>query len=126
MKTYLCGPINGCSDSECRDWREAAKNELQDTIDPMRRDYRGKELENYIEIVEQDKEDIEESDVLLVNYVKPSVGTAMEILFAWELGFVEVVVVAKPGTVISPWLKYHAHQIFHTFTEAFNYIRKLE
>ena len=27
MKTvYLCGPINGCTDSECRDWREYVKD----------------------------------------------------------------------------------------------------
>src|SRR5258707_4663776 len=35
------------------------------------------------EIVENDKADIDKSDVLLVNYVKPSVGTSMEILWAW-------------------------------------------
>lgn len=23
-KVYLCGPINGCTDSECKDWRAEA------------------------------------------------------------------------------------------------------
>jgi hypothetical protein len=41
---YLCGGINKLSDSEAKDWREAAKSELSGTyklLDPMRRDYRG-------------------------------------------------------------------------------------
>jgi hypothetical protein len=47
MKVYLCGPINGCTDSECIDWRAAAKKRLSDTIDPMRRDYRGREAARF-------------------------------------------------------------------------------
>lgn len=43
MKVYLCGPINGCTDDQCKNWREAAKQVLSDTVDPMRRDYRGRE-----------------------------------------------------------------------------------
>ena len=45
MKVYLCGPIAGCTDEECMDWRENAKTILHNanisTLDPMRRDYRG-------------------------------------------------------------------------------------
>lgn len=46
MKIYLCGPINGCTDDECNDWRSAIKHDwwveqyCHRTIDPMRRDYR--------------------------------------------------------------------------------------
>ena len=39
---YLCGGINTLSDSECKDWREQVKNELDGEfhfIDPMRNDY---------------------------------------------------------------------------------------
>lgn len=55
MKTiYLCGPINGCTDEECKDWREMVKaNWAGHSIDPMRRDYRGKEDECVDEIVER-------------------------------------------------------------------------
>ena len=86
MKIYLGGAINGCTNSECTDWREEAKQLIGDwtPIDPMVRDYRGKEDESVNEIVELDKRDINMSDVLLVSYVKPSVGTSMEILYAWE------------------------------------------
>jgi nucleoside 2-deoxyribosyltransferase len=119
MKAYLCGPINGCTDEECKDWREAAKLCLPDTLDPMRRDYRGRESQSYKEIVEGDKDDIRESDVLLVNYDKPSVGTSMEIYFAWLLGK-PIIVVARPETVISPWLRYHSTKIVNSFEEAFS------
>lgn len=76
MKIYLCGPINGCTDEECKDWREAAKKRFPETIDPMRRDYRGRETECVNEIVELDKLDVNDCDVMLVNNPKPSVGTS--------------------------------------------------
>ena len=55
MKTlYLCGGINGLSDSDCTDWREFCKKQLEHThkiLDPMRRDYRGREDQCVNEIV---------------------------------------------------------------------------
>lgn len=119
MKVYLCGPINGCTDEECKDWREAAKKRLPDTVDPMARDYRGREDECTKEIVEGDKSDIDACDVLLVNHPKPSVGTAMEILYAWERGK-RVIVVVPNSVTRSPWLRYHSHAIVDTFSEAFS------
>lgn len=115
---YLCGPINGCTDQECRDWREYVKSLwLGKCIDPMARDYRGREAEAYREIVELDKIDVAEADILLVNYYKPSVGTSMEILYAWQLGK-RVIAVCPRDAVISPWLRYHAHHLAHSFDEA--------
>jgi nucleoside 2-deoxyribosyltransferase len=116
LVVYLCGPINGCTDAECKDWREAAK-EFFGHRDPMKRDYRGKEAESYREIVELDKRDIRQSDIVLVNYVKPSVGTAMEVYYAWTLGK-PVVLWCAPDAVISPWLRYHSTAIVHSFEEA--------
>ncbi len=123
MKVYLCGPINGCTDEECRDWREMAKLHLPDTLDPMRRDYRGKEQDSVREIVELDKIDVTNSDVILVNFDKPSVGTSMELLYAWERGKM-VVVVHKAGVVLSPWLVYHSHYRFTSFDEALTFIMR--
>jgi hypothetical protein len=100
-KIYLCGPINGCTDEECKDWREAVKAKWPDAIDPMRRDYRGKEDESVKQIVELDKIDIMNCDVVLVNYDKPSVGTSMEILYAFERGKF-VVIVADHGAGSAP------------------------
>lgn len=123
MKVYLCGPINGCTDSECKDWREFAKENLGETLDPMRRDYRGREDQCVEEIVEGDKEDIDQCGVVLVNYDKPSVGTSMEILYAWERG-IRVIVVASQDSRISPWLRYHSTEIVHSFKAAFDLLSK--
>jgi hypothetical protein len=84
---YLCGGINGLSDTDCADWRNTATEALKGhlILDPMARDYRGREDECVAEIVEGDKEDILKSGVLLVNASKASWGTAMEIMFAWSL-----------------------------------------
>ena len=119
---YLCGPINGCTDSEAKDWREFVKSQWSGTtLDPMRRDYRGREHESVNEIVELDKIDVLKCDVVLVNYDKPSVGTSMEVLFAFERGKL-VVVVAAPDARISPWLAYHSHKICHSFGDALQFI----
>lgn len=125
MKTiYLCGPINGCTDAECSDWREFVKTQWEGpTLDPMRRDYRGKEDESVNEIVTLDKVDIANSDAILVNYDKPSVGTSMEVYLAFTAGKL-VVVVAKPGERISPWLRYHSHKIADGFGDALAFIRE--
>lgn len=113
MKPYLCGPINGCTDSEANDWREAVLGYFPDAINPMIRDYRGIEDAAYREIVELDKRDIRNSDVLAVNYIKPSVGTSMEVFYAWQIG-TPVVVWCPEDASISPWLKYHATTFVHS------------
>jgi nucleoside 2-deoxyribosyltransferase len=118
---YLCGGINGLSDSACKDWREYAKTRLLATsLDPMRRDYRGKEDESVNEIVKGDLDDIEESGVILVNATAPSWGTAMEIVYAFGLA---KPVVAFAGDVrISPWLRYHSTKITRDVDKAVAFI----
>lgn len=115
---YLCGPINGCTDEEANDWRTSVKAAWPGICrDPMKRDYRGREDVAFREIVELDKIDVAASDVIIVNYDKPSVGTAMEILFAWQIGK-PIVVVCRRDAVISPWLRYHSHVIVDSFHAA--------
>jgi nucleoside 2-deoxyribosyltransferase len=112
MKTlYLCGGINGLSDEECKTWRRLAKAELGTKyriLDPMSRDYRGRESENVRAIVEGDKADIDASDVLLVNAERASWGTAMEVDYAYERKKVIVAFHSRPSQA-SPWLQYHTH-----------------
>jgi len=118
-KVYLAGPINGCTDAECKDWRERAKQVLgeENCVDPMRRDYRGREDACFEEIVELDKTDILGCGAVLVNYNKGSDGTAMEILYAYHNG-VPVFIVAPAHARISPWVRYHATCIFHSLEDA--------
>lgn len=125
MKVYLAGPINGCTDTECKDWREYVKREIGEDgiLDPMRRDYRGLELDCVSDIVEGDKEDIDSATHLLVNYDRPSVGTSMEIIYAWERAK-PVIVVASEGARLSPWLVYHSNKVFHSLSEALDYIKQ--
>jgi len=122
---YLCGPINGCNDEECKDWRNEVKQRYPEkTIDPMDRDYRGREDECINEIVELDKIDIADSDIILVNHPKPSVGTSMEILYAWQLSKT-IIVVYPEGMKLSPWLVYHSDYRFTKFQDAYNILDKL-
>lgn len=113
MRVYLCGPINGRSDAECNDWRSEAKRLLAEakvsTLDPMDRDYRGREGEPGIDkqIVENDLIDITASDALLVMFDKPSVGTSMEVRIAWQDGK-PIHIVNANGKPLSPWMTYHA------------------
>lgn len=125
MRVYLCGPINGCTDEECKDWRASIRNFFPAAIDPMKRDYRGKEAESYREIVDLDKRDVRAADVVLVNYSKPSVGTAMEVFYAWTLG-TPVVLWCAPDAVLSPWLRYHSTAIVHSLDAAVSKIREIE
>src|SRR5687767_928937 len=112
MKTiYLCGPINGCTDSEAKNWREYCKEHLGNyfnILDPMRRDYRGNEAENIEEIIEGDLRDIDNSDIILANAQKPTWGTAMEIYDAFSKGKYVVTVCDSPRP--SPWLIGHSQE----------------
>ena len=123
---YLCGPINGRTDDECKDWRQKAKTFLATigTFDPMDRDYRGRETEEGIahQIVESDISDIRKSDALLVMYDKPSVGTAMEIRMAKAELRIPVYVVDVSNKPLSPWLIFHTDKIFSSVEEACAFI----
>ena len=110
-KIYLCGPINGCTDFEATNWREHVKNNWpHECIDPMARDYRGRELEPGIagEIVNGDIEDINLADLILVFFEKPSVGTAMEMFYAKHCLKKPIVVIDASGKPLSPWLVHHS------------------
>lgn len=108
MLIYLAGPIRGCTDDEAITWREVVKVRIgaHNCLDPMRRDYRGREGEFVAEIVESDEADILACDFVLANCWQMSWGTPMEIYHAHSTGR-PVIAVVKPGAV-SPWLAYHA------------------
>lgn len=120
---YLCGGINGLSDSDCRDWREYAKTLLPRTLDPMRRDYRGIEDLHTEHIVSGDLDDIAKSNVVLAMCNRPSWGTAMEIFHSHHLGRM-VVSVVPPDTRVSPWLRYHSFAIRTSVDAAVDEIKR--
>src|SRR4051812_37977168 len=94
---YLSGPIDNCTDDECMEWRRVLKslyNDHYDFLDPTDRDFRepGYGVKHGRLIVQFDKIDIVRSDVVLVNFQRPSIGTSMEIIYAHQLGKLVVIV----------------------------------
>lgn len=124
MRVYLAGPIFGCTDAEANDWREEAKRLLvgHECVNPMTRDYRGKEAEHVADIVNGDLRDIQSCEAMLVNATRPSWGTAMEIRAASDYAL-HIVAFAPPP--YSPWLAYHA-DCFATIDEAVDAVRRAE
>lgn len=118
MNIYLAGAINGKSDAECIGWREQYKSMLPGNrfLDPMDRDYRGREDENVEEIVRGDMIDIRLSDAVVAWCEAPSWGTAMEIRYAHQIG--RRVVVIVPDGPVSPWLRFHATEVVGSLAEA--------
>jgi hypothetical protein len=126
VKVYLCGGIHGLSDQEANGWRQRAAALLGgvSVLDPMRRDYRAVKDENMDSFVQGDLREIAESDVLLVNAVHPSWGTAMEIVYARILRL-RIVAFLDPHTSVSPWLRYHCDAITFSLEEAIAWINRV-
>lgn len=122
---YLCGPIQDCSDDEAKDWRKKATFLWPgQVLDPMRRDFRSADPATFAQLVRGDKEDIQQSHALLVYYTgdKPSVGTSMEILYAYSRGKLVVIVDVNGKAEVNPWLQCHSHEIVATIADAVTYL----
>ena len=120
-KVYLAGPVNGCDDNECKDWRAYVSGKLDKKrfrmVDPMRRDFRGVGGDHTREIVEGDKKDIRDCDIFVANVWQISAGTMMELLYAWKDGCFTIAIIPE-GKKVSPWIRYHATKIVKTLDEA--------
>ena len=127
-KVYLSGPIMDEHPELAATWRERAKERLRDQfvlLDPMRRNFKDREVDSANEIVEFDLQDVREADILLVNYSKTSIGTAMEVFFAaHDLG--KFVVAFSPFSFkdCSPWMVRYCTKILPTLDDAIRYIRE--
>lgn len=125
-KIYLCGPIMNCLPNETESWRERAKVELGgrfEILDPLRRDFRDNEIDSANEIVDFDLQDVRDADLLLVNYCKPSIGTAMEVFYAGhDLGKFIIAFSPFPYADMSPWMVKFCTKILPDFETALNYI----
>ena len=128
MKTiYLCGPIMDEQAGAARDWRALARRKLErrfTLLDPMRRNFKDREVDSANEIVEFDLQDIRHADLLLVNYNKPSIGTAMEVFYAAQnLGKFVVAFSPFPFQACNPWMVRYCTKILPTLDAAVVYIR---
>ena len=125
---YLCGPISDCEEDQAKDWRTRAKERLAGRfilLDPMRRNFRDNEIDSANEIVEFDLQDIRDADLLLVNYSKASIGTAMEVFYAaHDQGKFVIAFSPIPYKECSPWMVRFATKILPTLGDALDYIEK--
>ena len=123
---YLCGPIMGEVAGHATEWRQDAKQILDGNfhiLDPMRRDFKDNEVDSANESVEFDLQDIRDADIILVNYNKPSIGTAMEVFYASHaLGKFIVAFSPFPFEDCNPWMVKFTTKILPTFNGAVDYI----
>jgi nucleoside 2-deoxyribosyltransferase len=127
-KIYLCGPIMDESEGRARIWRERAKELLGADfilLDPMRRNFKDREVDSANEIVEFDLQDVRDADIILVNYSKPSIGTAMEVFYASHV-LNKFVIAFSPFSFkdCSPWMVKYCTKILPSLEDAARYIRE--
>lgn len=127
MKTiYLSGPIMDEHLGVAREWREAAKVLLKDhfrLLDPMRRNFKDREVDSANEIVEFDLQDVRDADILLVNYNKASIGTSMEVFYAaHDLGKFVIAFSDFPFQDCSPWMVRYCTKIHPSLAGASEYL----
>ncbi len=124
---YLSGPIMDEHEGVARTWRDIAKSLLSShfrLLDPMRRNFRDKEVDSANEIVEFDLQDIRDADIILVNYCKPSIGTSMEVFYAsHDLG--KFVIAFSPLSFknCNPWMVRYCTKILPSLEEACKYLK---
>jgi len=123
---YLAGPVQNVEDSG-RGWRDDLKGlygDRWDFLDPLDKyDVAAEDLTivddgpagegeiTQAELVETDKAFVDEADAVFVGWsVVPSVGTPMEMLYAYERD-TPVGVWYDGGDELSPWMCYHADVI---------------
>jgi len=129
MKTiYLSGPIMDEHEGQARQWREEAKRLLGEKfflLDPMRRNFKDREVDSANEIVRFDLQDVEDADFLLVNYNKPSIGTSMEVFHAsHNLGKFLVAFSPFEFKDCSPWMVKYCTKILPSLEDACDYIKR--
>ncbi len=125
-KIYLSGPIMDEHLGLAREWREQAKAQLSGNfsmLDPMRRNFKDREVDSANEIVEFDLQDVRDADILLVNYNKASIGTSMEVFYAaHDLGKFVITFSPYPFRECSPWMVRYSTKILPSLEEAIDYL----
>ncbi|MFC1580087.1 ATP cone domain-containing protein [Thermodesulfobacteriota bacterium] len=130
LSIYLAGPITGLKLEEAQKWREDFKvkyRSLFDVYNPLDRlpNYEGKSgQELFAAIADGDRMDILSCDATLAYVDRPSMGTAMGIMYAFLSGRTVVIVRSKEEFALSEMLLYHAHKVCDKIDEAVDFIIK--
>ncbi len=117
-----------CSPDESGLWRERAKKLFSARfilLDPMRRNFKDREVDSANEIVSFDLQDIAECDIVLANYCKPSIGSAMEVFHAsYNLGKFVIAFSPFPFEECNPWMIRFCTKILPDLETAIKYIEE--
>ena len=126
ITVYLSGPIMDEHEGVARQWRKDAKILLEHhfkLLDPMRRNFKDRQVDSANEIVEFDLQDVHDANILLVNYSKASIGTAMEVFHAsHNLGKFVVTFSPLEFKDCSPWIVRYSTKILPSLEEACDYL----
>ena len=115
-------------EGHAREWRTVAAKALGKhftILDPMRRNFKDREVDSANEIVEFDLQDVKDADIILVNYNKASIGTSMEVFYAsHELQ--KFVIGFSPFSFkdCSPWMVRFCTKILPSLEDSIAYIRE--
>lgn len=125
---FLCGPMRGLDRQESLGWRKQAVLLLCEkfyVLHAMRQREEKETLPDPRLAIARDKQDIMRADILLVNDSFPNasmIGTAMEILFAYQLN--KTIIVFGDAHPNDYWLNYHCHCRVTTLQEACAHINQ--
>jgi nucleoside 2-deoxyribosyltransferase len=126
LVVYLSGPIMDEHEGHAREWRQKAKALLSpyfELLDPMRRNFKDREVDSANEIVEFDLQDVKTADILLVNYNRASIGTSMEVFHAsHNLGKFVISFSPLEFKDCSPWMIRYSTKILPSLEKACEYV----
>lgn len=138
LKVYLSGKISGLNKSDALNWREDAKKALQDVCElicPLRHadmvaqeHYPG--LANGLhpeEILQRDLLDIEDSDLILCLFDASSIGTMMELGYAYARDKEIIMILDDEHLAKHPFISgYSLNTVVNSLSEAYSLIAFLE
>ena len=91
----------------------------------MRRNFKDREVDSANEIVSFDLQDIADADIILVNYNKPSIGTAMEVFHAsYNMDKFVIAFSPFPFQECNPWMVRFCTKILPDLESAVSYIEE--
>lgn len=121
--------MKGISKEIALGWRNEATTKLSvkfNVIHAMRGREEKEAFLDFKAAIARDKDDIIKSDIILVNdtFNKSSmIGTAMEVLFAYELH--KIIIIFGKAHKGDYWLDYHSHTRCKDLNEACKYLKQL-
>ena len=118
LRIYLAGHVPETA------YREYCINNYGDEFDLFDPISMVPEDQYYITIVEDDKEAIRKSDILIAFIEKASFGTSMETHYAYNLDIPVFIVNPNGQWIDDKWLKYHSKKMFRSLDECFSYIKE--